>query len=206
MTDEIDALRSMDEAAFSELVRKHHAPMVRMATYYVGERSIAEETAQETWAKALASLDRFEGRSSFQTWLYRILINTARTRARRESRTVPFSGLVSAEVSADDPAFDADRFQGPDSAQPGHWGSNPPAAWETPEDALLGRECLDTIGAALAGLPEAQRLVVELRDVQGLSSEEVCNVLEISESNQRVLLHRGRSKLRRSLDDYVQER
>jgi RNA polymerase sigma-70 factor (ECF subfamily) len=174
-----------------------------MAEYYVGERSVAEEVAQDAWTKALAGLDGFEGRSSFRTWLYRILLNTARSRARRESRTVPFADVVQQEVSADTAAFDASSFQGPGDVQPGHWGANPPRAWAAPEAVLLGRECLDLIRSALAELPEAQRLVVELRDVREFGAEEVCNILEISESNQRVLLHRGRSKIRRALDDYL---
>jgi RNA polymerase sigma-70 factor (ECF subfamily) len=198
----VEALRRGDEEAFASLIDRYHASLVRLATVYVRNRSVAEEVAQETWLGVIRGIERFEGRSTLKTWIFRILTNTAKTRAQRESRTVPFSALGDADLS--EPTVDADRFLPPDHLQwPGHWGS-PPSSWDgLPESRLLARETLDRVQAAIEALPPAQRQVITLRDVEGWSSEDVCSLLELSEVNQRVLLHRARSKVRRALEEYL---
>jgi RNA polymerase sigma-70 factor (ECF subfamily) len=169
---------------------------------YVSTRAVAEEVVQEAWLGVLRGLGRFEGRSSLKTWIFRILTNTAKTRGEREGRTVPFSALAGEEVDADDPAVDADRFR-KEGRWTGHW-SEPPADWaQLPEARLLGDEARAVIDQAVASLPPAQATVIRLRDIEGFDAEDVCNVLEISETNQRVLLHRARSKVRRALEDYL---
>jgi RNA polymerase sigma-70 factor (ECF subfamily) len=195
-------LRAGDEAAFEELVRRHHAAMVRVASMYVRDRAVVEEVVQETWLAALAGLDRFEERSSLKTWLFRILANRARARAVREARSVPFSALAAAEAEADQPAVDPDRFLDPDGPSP--WAS-PPADWRRlPEERLLARETLSRVVEAIESLPPAQREVIRLRDVEGWSAAEVAGALEISDGNQRVLLHRARAKVRAALEDYLE--
>ena len=197
---ELEALRAGDEAAFLALVRRHHAAMVRVAQIYVGNRAIAEEVAQEAWVGALKGLERFEGRSSLKTWLFRIVTNLAKTRAVREGRTIPFSALRSPE-NVPEPALDPERFRPPDDPRwPGHWASKPQ---EWPEEQLLAGETLRVVGVAIEALPPAQRAVITLRDVEGWSAEEVCNALELSETNQRVLLHRARSKVRHALEGHL---
>jgi RNA polymerase sigma-70 factor (ECF subfamily) len=188
-----------DEAAFCALVERLGPGMLRVATSLLGDRGAAEEVVQETWEAALAGLARFEERSSLKTWLFRILVNRARTRRTRDARAVPFSSMEDA-TQEDSPAVDPSRF-----LRNGHWGNDTPRAWEsdTPERLILLRESRKAIEAALAGLPPAQRAVVTMRDVEGFSSEEVCEALQISEANQRVLLHRGRSKLRAALESLV---
>jgi RNA polymerase sigma-70 factor, ECF subfamily len=199
-SDELEALRAGDEAAFMELVRRHHAAMVRVAQIYVGDRSIAEEVAQDAWVGALNGLERFEGRSSLKTWLFRIVTNLAKTRAVREGRTIPFSALRTPE-NVPEPAVDPDRFRSPEDPRwPGHWASKPQ---EWPEQRLLARETMQVVDAAIDALPPSQRAVVVLRDVEGWSSQEVCNALELSETNQRVLLHRARSKVRKALEAHL---
>lgn len=184
------------------LVRRHHAPMVRVAQIYVSRRDIAEEVVQEAWVGVLKGLDRFEGRSSLKTWLFRIVANVAKTRAVREGRTIPFSALSSPET-VPEPALDPERFRPPDDPRwPGHWASKPV---EWPEHRLLERESLMRIAQAIDALPDSQRAVITLRDVEGWSAEEVCNALGLSETNQRVLLHRARSKVRRALERYFDE-
>jgi RNA polymerase sigma-70 factor (ECF subfamily) len=200
--DELAALRSRDEAAFLALVRRHNASMVRVAQIYVGNRTIAEEVAQEAWLGALKGVDRFEGRSSVKTWLFRIVTNIAKTRAVREGRTIPFSALRNPE-HVQEPAVEPERFRPHDDPRwPGHWAAKPQ---EWPEERLLASETLDVVAAAIEGLPASQRAVVTLRDVEGWSSEEVCNALELSETNQRVLLHRGRAKVRKALEGHLDE-
>jgi len=191
-------LRLGDEAAFAELIDQHHGALLRLALVFVANRAMAEEVVQETWSAVLVGLDAFEGRSSLKTWIFRILTNRAKTRAVREGRTVSFSAFGNADLESS-PAVAAERFR-PD----GRW-SSPPEPWdeETPERLMLRREIVDLISAALDDLPAAQRAVVLLRDVDGLESAEVCNILRISETNQRVLHHRARSKLRRTLEEYV---
>jgi RNA polymerase sigma-70 factor (ECF subfamily) len=165
---------------------------------YVRDRAVAEEVVQETWLAVLRGLDRFEERSTFKTWLFRILVNRARTRGERESRSAPFSSLAGA---ADEPSVDPDRFLPADDPRaPGAWAA-PPLAW--PEDRLLSQETLDVISAAIDALPEAQRTVITLRDVEGFSAEEVSTALGITDGNQRVLLHRARSKVRKALEGYL---
>jgi RNA polymerase sigma-70 factor (ECF subfamily) len=195
----IAALRRGDEAAFMQLVREHGSTMLRVARMYVPTQALAEEVVQEAWVGVLNGIGRFEGRSSLKTWIFRILTNTAKTRGQREGRTVPFSALA----ADDDPAVDADRFLGDDTRFPGHWAA-PPRRWEAqPETRLLTEEALDVVEQAIANLPPAQAAVITMRDVEGLEAEEVCNALDISETNQRVLLHRARSKVRQALEEYM---
>jgi RNA polymerase sigma-70 factor (ECF subfamily) len=199
---ELDALRAGDEEAFLALVRRHQPAMVRVAQIYVSRRDIAEEVVQEAWLGVLRGLDRFEGRSSLKTWLFRIVTNLAKTRAVREGRTIPFSALRSPE-SVPEPAVEPERFRRPDDPRwPGHWSSKPT---EWPEQQLLGGETLERIQDAIEALPDGQRAVITLRDVEGWSAQEVCNALELSETNQRVLLHRARSKVRGALERYFDE-
>jgi RNA polymerase sigma-70 factor, ECF subfamily len=199
-SDELEALRAGDEAAFIALVRRHHPAMVRVAQIYVGNRSIAEEVTQDAWVGALNGLERFEGRSSLKTWLFRIVTNLAKTRAVREGRTIPFSALRTPE-NVPEPAVDAGRFRSPDDPRwPGHWASKPQ---EWPEERLLAAETQEVVDVAIDALPASQRAVIVLRDVEGWTSEEVCNALELSETNQRVLLHRARSKVRKALEAHL---
>ncbi len=197
----VDGLRAGDEAAFVELMRLYGASMVRVAQLYVRSRAVAEEVVQESWLAVFKGISRFEGRSSLKTWLFRILTNTAKTRAVREGRSIPFSALAGDEE--DGPSVDPDRFLGPDERFPGHW-SAPPSSWAgEPEERLVASETLEVIKAEIEKLPPAQALVITMRDIEGFSSEEVRNALEISETNQRVLLHRARTKVRRALEDYL---
>lgn len=195
------AVRAGDERAFGELVRLHSPTMQRLAQMIVGSQAVAEEVVQEAWIGVLAGIDRFEGRASLKTWIFRILVNKAKTRAARESRTIVFSALD--DASGPEPSVDPDRFLGPQSRFPGHWASTPKRFGDLPEERLLARETLDRIAAALDSLPSAQRLVVTMRDVVGWSAEEVCEALGLSTPNQRVLLHRGRSKVRAALEAHL---
>ncbi len=189
----VGQLRAGDEAAFSDLVRTMHGGLMRVALAFVGSSSAAEEVVQETWLAVVAQLDRFEGRSSLRTWIGTILANRARTRGVRDRRSVPFSSLTKEEVDPVEP----ERF-----TASGFW-SLPPARWDgVPETLVLRKEAREAIERELSNLPEAQRTVVVLRDLEGWSSEEVCNVLGIQETNQRVLLHRGRQRLRAALERY----
>jgi RNA polymerase sigma-70 factor (ECF subfamily) len=195
----VEALRAGDEAAFAELVREYHASLLRVAQIYVSSRAAAEDVVGETWLAVLQGIDRFEGRSSLKTWIFTILTNRAKTRAQRERRTIPFSALQPDRVP--EPALDPDRFRGPDDPRwPGHWAS-PPQAW--PEDRVLAHETREKLAEAIELLPPSQRAVISLRDLEGWSPEEVCNALSISETNQRVLLHRARSKVRKVLEEYL---
>jgi RNA polymerase sigma-70 factor, ECF subfamily len=191
----LERLRAGDEAAFMELVERYHAALVRLARSFVSSRAVAEEVAQETWLGVLNGLDRFEGRSSLKTWIFRILVNRAKTRGERESRSVPFSSLEGGDGG---PSVDPDRF-----VEAGAWAS-PPRSWEgEPEGRLLAGEARQVIDAAIETLPTAQRQVITLRDIEGLDAAEVVDVLDISDGNQRVLLHRARSKVRQALEDYL---
>jgi RNA polymerase sigma-70 factor (ECF subfamily) len=192
-------LREGDESAFAELIDTYGATMVRVAQMYVKDRGTAEEVVQETWLAVLNGIDRFEERSSLKTWLFRILTNRAKTRGERDGRSVPFSSLAVAGEE-DEPSVDPDRFLGPDSPHPGAWAA-PPRAW--PQDRVLQRETLGIIETAIEELPEAQREVIRLRDVEGWSPMEVTDALEITDGNQRVLLHRARSKVRAALERYL---
>jgi RNA polymerase sigma-70 factor, ECF subfamily len=199
-------LRAGDEKAFGRLIEAHHAAMVRLARTYVPTTAVAEEVVQDTWLAVLRGVDRFEGRSSLKTWIFRILMNQAMTRGQRERRSVPFSALFDPTKDPDEPAVDPDRFRGPGERWPGGWREFP-KRWEgTPEDRLLSGETLTEVGKAIEALPPSQREVIILRDVEGWGSREVCNVLGITETNQRVLLHRARSKVRRALERYLDER
>jgi RNA polymerase sigma-70 factor (ECF subfamily) len=171
--------------------------MLRIARRYVHSPAVAEEVVQETWLGVLNGLERYEGRASLKTWIFRILTNRAMTRAEREGRTVPFSALG----DDDEPAVDPERFRPEGDQWPGGWKSFPS---ELPEDRLLARETLALVGEAIAGLPERQHVVIVMRDIEGWSAAEVCAALEISEANQRVLLHRARSKVRGALESYLE--
>jgi len=199
----VESLRAGDESAFEMLIDRYHNPLLRLAMFYVPSRAVAEDVVQETWLGVLQGLARFEGRSSLKTWIFRILTNRARTRGQREGRSIPFSEVWNPESDAAEPAVDADRFLPPDHEYAGHWMSRP-HNWEAlPEERLIGQETRAKIQQAIDALPGSQREVITLRDVEGWGSEEVCNILSISESNQRVLLHRARSKVRRMLEQYL---
>ena len=178
--------------------------MHRLARSYVASAAVADEAVQETWVAVFTGVDRFEQRSSVKTWIHRILINVARSKGVKEHRSIPFAS-VGADLDADEPAVDPDRFRGPRDRWPGHWAS-PPVPWEhQPEDRLLSGETLAVVRAAIAELPPSQQTVITLRDLDGWTAGEVCNALEISETNQRVLLHRARSKVRRALETHLQD-
>ena len=200
----LSALRDGDETAFTELVERYHGPLKRLARTFGATDAVAEEIVQETWLGALKGLDRFEERSSIKTWLFTILENQARRRAGRERRSVPFSSLAGEDEDHDSPVVDPGRFQGNDRCWPDHWAA-PPRPWSEPHLRLAAIEAREQLRGALAGLPPQQKLVVALRDVEGLASNEVCEVLEISEANQRVLLHRGRAAIRTLLEEYVDD-
>src|SRR3954469_18929515 len=195
-------LRAGDERAFVALVERYRSLMLRVAKTYVRTPSVAEEVVQETWVGVLDGLERFEGRSTLKTWLFRILTNRAKTRGEREARCTPFSCMAGG--TEDEDAVDADRFLPPDHARwPGHWAAAP-SDWERlPDEHLLGRETIDSIRVAVDDLPARQREVIVLRDIEGWSAEEVCEALDVSEVNQRVLLHRARSKVRAGLETYL---
>jgi RNA polymerase sigma-70 factor, ECF subfamily len=196
----VKRLRDGDESAFVELIDRYGAMMLRVAQMYVRDRGTAEEVVQETWLAVLNGIDRFEERSSLKTWLFRILTNRAKTRGQRDGRMVPFSALAGAGDDADEPSVDPDRFLGPDSPHPGAWAA-PPVPW--PQEKLLEGETLNVIEMAIDMLPEAQREVILLRDVDGWTPMEVSEVLDITDGNQRVLLHRARSKVRAALEEYL---
>jgi RNA polymerase sigma-70 factor (ECF subfamily) len=178
--------------------------MLGVARIYVSSRAVAEEVIQETWVGVLRGIDRFEGRSSLKTWIFRILTNTAKTRAEREGRTIPFSALEPNRVP--EPAVAPERFLADgDPRWPGHWAVAP-ASWAgLPEDRLLRKETRELVAGAIEALPASQRAVISLRDIEGWESAEVCNVLDVTETNQRVLLHRARSRVRRELESYLEQ-
>ena len=194
-------LRAGDEAAFMTLVDRYGALMLRVALMHVRTRSVAEEVVQEAWLGVIRGLDRFEGRSSLKTWILRIVANLARTRAVREQRSVPLSSL---EPEGDEPSVDPSRFRPPDDRYPGGWAV-PPHAWaRLPEESLVADETLRLVREAIDRLPARQQEVITLRDVEGWDSDEVCAALDLTEGNQRVLLHRARSKVRQELEDYFE--
>jgi RNA polymerase sigma-70 factor (ECF subfamily) len=198
----VEALRRGDEQGFRWLVDRYHGSMLRVARAYVGSRESAEDVVQETFVAIIEGIDRFEGRASLKTWVFRILVNRAKTRGERDARTVPMGSLTT-EVEGDEPAVDPDRFVASGRGA-GCWGS-PPSSGHLPEAAALAAEAGQQMLAAIDALPPAQRTVITLRDVQGLSAQEVCDLLEVSEVNQRVLLHRARSKTRAALERYLDE-
>jgi RNA polymerase sigma-70 factor (ECF subfamily) len=201
----VEALRRGDEQAFAALVDELTGPLTRLALAHVPSRAVAEEVVQDTWVGVIRGIDRFQGRSSLRTWIFQILLNNARTRGKREKRTLPFASFRRrAEEGRDEPAVDADRFQGQRADQPGAW-SRPPVEWESPEEKLSSDAAREVMLKAIAGLPPRQREVITLRDIQGYSAEEARNALELSETNQRVLLHRARSKVRAALEQHFEE-
>ncbi len=192
----ISALKRGDEAAFVELVERHHGSLVRIAQTYVRDHSIAEEVAQETWLIVLKGLDDFQGRSALQTWIFSILINRAKTRGTRERRQIPISALS----DADEPSVPSDRFFPPDDPQRALQWRQAPQPW--PEERLLMRETVELVREALQALPPSQQIVFALRDVEGWAAHEVCEALELTPGNERVLLHRARACLRAQLENY----
>jgi RNA polymerase sigma-70 factor (ECF subfamily) len=201
--DLVAALGRGDEAAFLDVARAYHSSMLHVAQIYVSSRAVAEEVVQETWLGVLKGIERFEGRSSLKTWIFRILTNIAKTRAVREGRMIPFSALEPARVP--EAAVESDRFLPDDHPHwPGHWASAPQSWAAPPEERLLAKEMQEIVAQAIASLPASQRAVISLRDIEGWDSDEVCNVIGVSETNQRVLLHRARSKVRRELERYLE--
>ena len=200
----IEALRRGDEGAFARLVDQHHASLCRVARLYVSDRAVAEEVVQDTWLGVIQGIWAFEGRSSLKTWIFRILINRAKTRAAREGRTVPFARF-DAEANVAEAAVGPGRFEPADHpTMAGHWARPPRDVGACPEIWLLAQEARQHLERAIAVLPERQRLVIILRDVEGRSTEEICNALGFQETNVRVLLHRARAKVRVALEPYLE--
>jgi len=198
----VERLRAGDETTFVMLVEEHQAAMLRIARMYVSSRAVAEEVVQEAWLGIVKGLDRFEGRSSLRTWMYRIVSNVAKTRGQREGRSIPFSALAGQD---EEPAVDPTWFQAASEPFPGGWKAFPDDWRGIPEERLVAHETLTRIGSAIDALPPLQAEVIRMRDVLGWTSEEVRNALDLSETNQRVLLHRARSRVRRELDAYLTE-
>ncbi len=169
---------------------------------YVASAAVAEEVVQDTWIGVLRGLERFEGRSSLRTWIFRICTNIAKTQGQREGRSVPFASLVGDDL--DTPTWDPTSFLGADSASAGHWSSLPNDWRGLPPERLQAAETRGIVASAIDALPPMQAEVIRLRDVAGWSSEEVRNALDLTETNQRVLLHRARAKVRRALDAYFE--
>jgi RNA polymerase sigma-70 factor (ECF subfamily) len=192
----VERLVAGDESAFSELVTNLQNSLLRVARTFVADHGAAEEVVQETWLGVVKGLRSFERRSSLKTWIFRILVNRARTRGARDGRTVPFSALDSADESG---SAIEDRF-----SADGRW-VQPPSLWkeQNPEDVLLRHETAHVLQQAIDSLPGTQRAVLTLRDVDGIEAQEVCNMLAISETNQRVLLHRARTRVRAALEDHL---
>lgn len=202
----VGRLRAGDERAFSEVVGAWSPMMLRVARGHLSTDASCEEVVQETWMAVVRGLDRFEGRSSLRTWVFRILTNLAKTRGVREARTVPMSSWAPVDDSG--ATVDPDRFRGADDQYPHNWTPvGCPTSWEPgPEQSVIAVEIRGLLAAGLQQLPERQRTVVTLRDVHGMTAEEVCSTLDVSPANQRVLLHRGRAKLRGVLEDYYRSR
>lgn len=202
----VAALKRRDEVAFVELVERYQRPLLRLALVYCRSLAIAEEIVQDTWLGVIQGIDRFEGRASFKAWLFQILVNRARTRAEREGRAVSFSSLAEEAEAPGEPAVPPERFRPLDDKWPNNWAL-PPQSWGESADAgLLAAETLELVKRAIAQLPSAQQQVITLRDIEGWPAEEVCNVLMISETNQRVLLHRARSHVRAALESHFNDR
>jgi RNA polymerase sigma-70 factor (ECF subfamily) len=201
----LQALRKGDETAFAQLIDHYQASLLRLAMTFVASHAVAEEVVQETWIGVLEGIGRFEERSSLKTWIFRILTNQAKTRGMRERRHAPLSALGNSTKDPETPAVDPSRFQTA-GYWVDHWKSLP-RYWddETPERLFLSKEGLAEIEKAISALPPIQRQVITLRDIEGLTAVDVCNILSISETNQRVLLHRARSHVRRALEQYLDE-
>ena len=193
----VKALCTRDVDTFTHLIDRYHAPLVRIARMYVPNNEVAEEAVQETWLTVIQGIDRFEQRSSLKTWLYGILVNIARARGVKEHRSIPYAATA---MSSDELAVDRRRFK--------HFGrfagawKRPPNEWPEPEQRVLDAEMLDVVHAAADRLPPAQREVLTLRDILGWNAAEVCAALDVTDANQRVLLHRARSKVRGALERY----
>ena len=198
----LERLRGGDERAFEALVERHYPTMLAVARHHVSSRAVAEEVVQETWLGVLKGLDRFEGRSSLRTWILKILVNKAKTRGARDARVVPFASVA---PQGDEAAVDPGRFRGPDDPFPGHWRAYPGNWQRLPEEALADRETLQVVLTTIHALPPPQRIVITMRDIQGCDPEEVCEALDVSEGNQRVLLHRARSKVRSALERHLDD-
>jgi RNA polymerase sigma-70 factor (ECF subfamily) len=196
----VERARGGDDDAFAVLVRRYSPMLMRLARMYVPTDALAEDVVQETWVAVVRGLERFEGRSSFKTWLFRILVNRAKTRGVREHRSIPFASVGSGagEDGDEGPTVDPSRF-----TSEGSWTSAPADWRDDPEVALDSAEALRVAREAIAELPERQKIVITLRDLEGLSSDEVRNVLDLTETNQRVLLHRARTKVRKALEDWI---
>lgn len=197
--DFISALRAGDESAFALLVDRYLGSMKRVALLFVADPAVADEVIQETWIGVLRGLDRFEGRSSLKTWIFTILTNRAKTYGQREGRYVPI------DLSTDEaePAVPPGRFR-PTEPWIDHWTTFPTSWDDIPEARLLSNETRRVIRDAIASLPPGQQEVIVLRDLEGWDSTAVCNALDLSETNQRVLLHRARSKVRAALERYFE--
>jgi RNA polymerase sigma-70 factor, ECF subfamily len=196
----VQRLRLGDERAFEEAVESLYPAMTAIARGYVRSRAVADEVVQDAWLAVMRGLEGFEGRSSLKVWVLQIVANIARKRAVREARSVPFSSF---EREDDDPAVDPARFHPAGDRFPGHWKSYP-TDWRTlPETKLLAGETVELVQQAIEELPEAQRVVITMRDMAGCTAAEVCETLDISEGNQRVLLHRARLKVRAKLERHI---
>jgi RNA polymerase sigma-70 factor (ECF subfamily) len=201
----IAALKRRDDVAFATLVRRYQRTLLRIALVYCRRMDIAEEIVQDTWLGVLQGIDRFEGRASFKTWLFQILVNRARTRAEREGRAHSFSSLAAEAETPGDPAVPPQRFRDADDQWPNNWAL-PPHSWGSSSDAgLLAGETLGLVRRAIDQLPPGQQQVITLRDIEGWTAEDVCNALVISETNQRVLLHRARSHVRAALEGHFND-
>jgi RNA polymerase sigma-70 factor (ECF subfamily) len=199
----LEGLLRREEQAFVQLVYRYQPSLLRFARVYLRTPELAEEAVQDTWIAVLEGIERFEGRSSLRTWILSILMNRARSMGRREAKHASFAAGFDPSTEPGEPAVDPLRFfQRENRAMEGHW-STPPSSWGCdPETALLRREVLDLVEGAIAELPPGQREVITLRDIEGWPAREVCDLLRITETNQRVLLHRARSRVRNQLEEY----
>ena len=196
----VERLRRGDETAFRAVVDAWSPSMLRLARSFVSTNGSAEEAVQEAWLGVIRGLDGFEGRASLKTWVFRILVNVAKARGVKESRTLPFSSLLPEDEA---PAVDPSRFRPAEDRYPGHWlPGQQPQPWTLPENAALDAEVRSVLAAAVGALPDRHRIVVTLRDIEGYTSDEVCEVLDISPGNQRVILHRARAAVRTRLETY----